>query len=151
MKIAPGKSAKLAYTLFSASDKKIIEKVEASKPVTFKFGANELIEGFEKKLYGLRAGDEFDFIITAEKAYGPVDPYAIFDIPKDTFEVDGEIDEKMLSVGNVVPMTDNEGNKHLGKIIKVLEETIGMDFNHPLAGKDLQFKGIVIEVVENHN
>jgi len=74
---------------------------------------------------------------------------AIFDVPKDTFEVDGKIDEKMLKVGNFIPLTDNYGVKHLGKIIKVHADAVSFDFNHPLAGKDLRFKGRIVEVIEN--
>ncbi len=148
MKIDKGKSAKLFYTLTALPDEKLIEKVTPGKPVTFTFGNGQLVEGFEKNLYGLKAGDDFDFIIHSKDAYGPVDPYAIFDVPKDTFEVDGKIDEKMLRVGNFIPMTDNYGIKHLGKIIKVLDDAVGFDFNHPLAGKDLRFKGRIVEVFE---
>ncbi|NOX86907.1 MAG: peptidylprolyl isomerase [Chlorobi bacterium] len=146
MKIDKGTSAKLYYTLTTLPDEKIIEKVTPEKPVTFTFGNGQLVEGFEKNLFGLQSGDSFDFVIKSADAYGPVDPYAIFDVPKDTFEVDGKIDEKMLRVGNVIPMTDNYGIKHLGKIIKVLEDAVSFDFNHPLAGKDLRFKGNIVDV-----
>ena len=94
----------------------------------------------------MQSGDNFEFIIKAEEAYGPVDPYAVFDVPKNTFELDGKVDNKMLTVGNTIPMTDNYGNKHLGKIIKVLEDAVSLDFNHPLSGKDLRFKGHIVEI-----
>lgn len=149
MEIGPNKIAKLSYTLTLAENGKLIEKVKADKPATFSFGINQLLQAFETKLNGLKKGDSFDFKLTAEDAYGPSDPYAIFDIPKDTFEVDGKTEDKMLQIGNVIPMTDNEGNKHMGTIINVLEEVITMDFNHQLAGKDLHFKGKVIEVSDN--
>ncbi|RLD84156.1 MAG: peptidylprolyl isomerase, partial [Bacteroidetes bacterium] len=115
-------------------------------PVIFNFGTNILLPAFEKNLMGLSSGDSFDFVIKADDAYGPVDSYAVFDIPLDTFEVDGKIDEKMIQKGNIIPMTDNEGQKHLGKIITILKDAVTMDFNHPLAGKDLRFTGKVIEV-----
>jgi len=148
MKIAPGKTAKLVYTLVTLPDEKLIEKVDPSKPVTFSFGNGQLIESFEKKLTGLQSGDNFEFIIKAEEAYGLVDPYAVFDVPKDTFELEGKVDDNMLAVGNTIPMTDNYGNKHLGKIIRVHEDAVSLDFNHPLAGKDLRFEGRVIEIHE---
>ena len=149
MKIEKGRSAKLYYTMTALPEEKIVEQAGPEKPVTFTFGNGQLVEGFEQKLYGLQAGDDFDFIIPAKDAFGPVDPYAIFDVPKDTFEVDGKIDENMLKVGNFIPMTDNYGIKHLGKIIKVHADAVSFDFNHPLAGKDLRFKGRVVEVIEN--
>lgn len=149
MEIGPNKTAKLTYTLTLAENGNLVEKVNADKPATFKFGINQLLPAFETKLNGLKKGEEFSFKITADEAYGPVDPYAIFDIPKETFEVEGKLDEKMLSVRNLIPMTDNEGNKHLGRIVAVLDKVVTMDFNHQLAGKDLQFTGTIIEVTEN--
>jgi FKBP-type peptidyl-prolyl cis-trans isomerase SlyD len=147
MKITPGAQAKLIYTLYTACDHKMIEQVSNERPVVFTFGNGQLIEGFEENLMGLSQGDKFDFVIKAEQAYGPVDSYAIFDLPKETFEVDGKLDEKLLKIGNSFPMQDNDGNRHEGVIIEIHEETVTMDFNHPLAGKDLRFVGSVVEVI----
>ena len=122
------------------------KKIEDDKPVVFSFGINQLLPKFEEHLNGLEAGGQFDFIIKVDDAYGPVDPYAIFDIPKDTFEVDGKTDSGILKVGNMIPMQDDQGNKHMGRITGIMEDAVSMDFNHPMAGKDLRFKGKVIEV-----
>lgn len=150
MKIGPQKTAKVAYTLTNAKNGNVIEKMSDEKPAYFLFGTHQLLPRFEENMAGLKAGDEFDFIISAEDAYGEVDPYAIFDIPLDVFEVDGKIDEQMMQAGNVIPMTDNEGNKHHGEIVKVMEDAVTMDFNHPLAGKSLRFSGIILEVSDNN-
>ena len=146
MKIEKGRSAVLVYALHKADNNEMIEKVSEEKPVTFHFGQGHLIEGFEENLMGLKAGDTFDFVIKAENAYGPTDPYAVFDIPKDTFAVNGKIEEGLLELGKTLPMQDNDGNRHIGKIVAIHSETVTMDFNHPLAGVDLRFKGKVIEV-----
>ena len=148
MQIGSNKTAKLIYTLTSVEDGKLIEKVSKDKPAAFQFGIGQLLPAFEENLFGLKAADEFSFILKADNAYGSSDPYAIFDIPIDTFEVDGKTDGKMLQVCNTIPMTDNDGNKHMGKITKVMEHAVTLDFNHPLAGKDLRFSGKVLEVVE---
>lgn len=149
MKIGPQKTAALVYELTLANNGSSIEKIDENQPAMFKFGINQLLPKFEENLSGLETGNEFDFILKADDAYGPVDPYAIFDIPKETFIVDGKIDQEAMQVGNMIPMQDDEGNKHMGVIKKILEETVSMDFNHPLAGKDLRFKGKVIEVKDN--
>ncbi len=146
MKIEKGKSAVLVYTLYTVQNNKVVERVTEDKPVTFSFGQGQLINGFEENLIGLQAGDVFDFIIDAKNAYGLVDPYAIFDIPKDTFSVDGKIEPGLLEVGKTFPMEDNDGNRHVGKIVALLDNTVTMDFNHPMAGKDLRFAGKVLEV-----
>ena len=147
MEIGPNKTAKLIYTLTAVEDGKIIENVNEEKPAAFQFGIGQLLPTFEENLSGLKANDEFDFILKADDAYGPTDPYAIFDIPKDTFEVDGKTDDKMLKLGNTIPMTDKDGNKHMGRITKVMEQSVTMDFNHPLAGKELKFSGKILEVI----
>ncbi|MCB2208202.1 MAG: FKBP-type peptidyl-prolyl cis-trans isomerase [Bacteroidetes bacterium] len=146
MKIESGKTAIVQYKLLNADNGDIIESTTDEHPAKFTFGNQQLIPDFEKNLTGLSAGDEFDFVIDVNNAYGPVDTYAIFDIPLDTFEVDGKVDEKMIQVGNIIPMTDNEGNKHLGKIMKVQEKAVTMNFNHPLAGQNLHFIGKIVEV-----
>jgi FKBP-type peptidyl-prolyl cis-trans isomerase SlyD len=147
-KIGKGKKAQVVYTLTIAGETEIIDQADEGHPATFAFGKGQLIDGFEQKLTGLQAGDPFDFVIPAAQAYGPRDSYAVFDIPKDTFAVDGKVDEQLFLPGNTFPMRDNQGNRHVGKIIQVHGETVTMDFNHPLAGKDLHFSGRILEVFD---
>ncbi len=148
MKITPNSIAALSYTLTNFATSEELEKTPNDKIMKFKFGVGELLPDFEKNIIDLKAGDKFDFKVLAADAFGPVDPYAIFDIPKDTFENDGKIDSKMLQVGNQIPLTDKDDNKHLGLITLVMDNAVTMDFNHPLAGVDLRFVGEVLEVVE---
>ncbi len=146
-KIEKGKKARVAYTLTVAGDAEVVDRADKEHPATFSFGQGQLIDGFEKNLLGLYAGDVFDFVIPAKDAYGSKDTYAIFDIPKDTFAVEGKIDENIIQIGNTFPMRDNDGNRHVGKIIQINEETVTMDFNHPLAGADLHFTGKILEIL----
>lgn len=148
MIVSKNSIAGIAYTLTNSATGEELEKTPDDKVMKFKFGVGELLPVFEKNIIGLKANDKFDFIVVAFDAYGPVDPYAIFDIPKDTFDVDGTTDDKMLQAGNQIPLTDKEGNKHLGLITLVMEDAVTMDFNHPLAGVELRFAGKVLEVFE---
>ncbi len=148
MKIENGKLAKVIYKLYDAKDGSLLEETPVENPPVFRFGIGHLFPDFEKNLTGLSEGDKFDFVIKAENAYGPVDTYAIFDIPKETFAIDGKIDEEFFQPGKKVRMHDNNGNPHIGKMIKIMDESVTMDFNHPLAGKDLRYVGEVLEVFE---
>ena len=148
MKIGTNSIAGISYTLTSNNSGEVLEKTPDDNLMKFKFGVGELLPKFEQNLLELAGGESFDFIIPAGDAYGPVDPYAVFDIPKDTFEVDGKIDNDMLQIGNQIPLTDNEGNKHIGLVTKLMGNAVTMNFNHPLAGVDLRFVGKVIEVFE---
>ena len=140
--------ASLAYTLTTDNNRKIVEIIRGNHPKAFLFGAGILLPGFEDNLNGLKAGDTFDFELEAEEAYGPKDPFAVLDIPKDTFKVEGRVDESIFILGNEIPMMDNYGNKHMGIVLEVDEGNVVMDFNHPLAGKKIHFKGEVKGVRE---
>ncbi|MCP4553636.1 MAG: peptidylprolyl isomerase [Bacteroidetes bacterium] len=146
MEIAENKVAILSYTLTTDGGRQIIELIRKEHPRAFIFGAGVLLEGFESAIMGMKTGNTFDFTLKAEQAYGPRDTYAIFNLPKNTFEVDGKIDESVFLIGNEIPMSDNEGNRHIGVVREIKEDAIVMDFNHPMAGKDLHFKGEIIEV-----
>ena len=71
---------------------------------------------------------------------------AIVDLPKNTFMVDGKLAEDILFAGSQVPMSDAQGNRMIGTIKEVGEETVKMDFNHPMAGKTLNFEVEVVSV-----
>ena len=60
--------------------------------------------------------------------------------------VDGKLAEDILFVGSQVPMSDNQGNRMMGIVKEVGDETVKMDFNHPMAGKTLNFDVEVVSV-----
>ncbi len=70
------------------------------------------------------------------------------DLPINVFEVDGKVDTEMVKVGNVIPMQDKRGNRLEGLVLDVNDKEVKLDFNHPMAGKTLAFKGKVKEVRE---
>ena len=71
---------------------------------------------------------------------------AVVDLPKNIFMVDGKLAEDILFVGSQVPMSDNQGNRMMGIVKEVGDETVKMDFNHPMAGKTLNFDVEVVSV-----
>ena len=146
MTIAKDKVVSVIYELRTELDGKIVEKAVAETPLTFHCGAGQMLEKFETNLMGLSTGSAFDFKLATEEAYGAASEEAVIDLPKNIFEVEGEFDAEVIKVGNVVPMQDNSGRRMNGIVLELGEETIKMDFNHPLAGDDLFFKGEVIEV-----
>lgn len=126
----------------------VVETVKEEKPLTFLFGVGNMLETFEENIRGLNPGDDFKFKIESDKAYGQANEEAIVDLPKNIFEVEGKIPEDLLKEGNYIPMQDQEGNKLDGIVLEVSDDQVKMDFNHPLAGDDLFFKGKVLEVRE---
>jgi FKBP-type peptidyl-prolyl cis-trans isomerase SlyD len=147
MNIAREKMVSVTYELkYDNADAQLIEKVEKDHPLTFQFGVGRMLEYFEKNLEGLAAGDIFDFKLSAEQAYGPVTDDAIVDVPLRAFMVDGKVDYELVKLGNSIPMMDSYGNRLSGLVLEINDEAVKMDFNHPLAGEDLHFKGKIIEV-----
>lgn len=61
------------------------------------------------------------------------------------FEIDGRFDSKVISPGNIVPLMDSDGRRLNGTVVEVKNDIVVMDMNHPLAGNDLTFVGVVIE------
>jgi FKBP-type peptidyl-prolyl cis-trans isomerase SlyD len=87
------------------------------------------------------------FVIGAANGYGLFDEKNIVNIPIDSFKDEqGNIDTNTIKVGNILPMMDNEGNQFQGIVCDVNDEHVIMDFNHPLAGKDLNFTVSVVDV-----
>jgi FKBP-type peptidyl-prolyl cis-trans isomerase SlyD len=147
MSITKEKMVSVIYELkYDDAEAQLIEKVEKDSPLTFLFGAGRMLEHFEKNLDGLKSGDNFDFKLSADEAYGPVTEQAVVDVPLQAFEVEGKVDEELIKLGNTIPMMDSYGNRLHGIVLEVTDANVKMDFNHPLAGEDLHFTGQVIEV-----
>jgi len=146
MTISKDKIVSVIYELKTDLSGEIIEKAVTETPLTYLCGAGQMLEKFEEKLMGLKVGDSFDFKLETEEAYGEASEEAVIDLPKNIFEVNGEFDSEVIKEGNVVPMQDNSGRRMNGIVLEVTDATIKMDFNHPLAGDALFFKGEVIEV-----
>lgn len=125
------------------SPKTFVEKAEADRPLTFLFGVGSMIPGFERALEGLKAGDLFDFSINPEDAYGESSDDDIVELPYSIFEEEVKRHPDLLTIGNIIPMNDGQGHQFEGRVKSVGMDTVTMDFNHPLAGKTLFFKGRV--------
>jgi len=140
MKIQDNKVVHLTYQL--KVDGEIADSATAEKPLQFIFGMGYLLPKFEENIVGKEVGEGFEFMLTAEQGYGLVDPSAIIDLPKSAFEVDGVFQEAYVQPGRTIPMMSAQGVIH-GTVVSVGADTVKMDFNHPMAGKDLYFTGKV--------
>lgn len=149
MTISDQKVVSITYDLSVTDEnqqKVLVESAEAGEPMVFLFGYSGLPEEFENQLQGKNTGDAFNFSLTPEQAYGDYDEQAIVEIPKQVFEIDGQLDTQMLEPGNFLPMADNEGNQMQAKVVEVGPENVMMDFNHPLAGMVMHFDGKIQDV-----
>lgn len=149
MKVSKDKVISVAYVLkYDKEDSSVIENIEASNPMSFLFGSGNLLKDFEANLKNLKTGGAFDFKLTSDQAYGPISEEAKIMLPKKAFEVNGQIDNNLLQMGKQIPMMDQGGSRVKGVVVEINEENVKMDFNHPLAGQGLHFKGMVTEIRE---
>jgi len=149
MKIGNNKMVSLTYDLhYDDFEGEMIEQATSENPLSFVFGSGLMLPKFESQLEGLEVGKSFEISLQDVDAYGELDENAIVDLPKHIFFVDGEFDEEMIAEGNTVPMMSTSGQKLNGIVLEVTDDTVKMDFNHPLAGENLFFKGEILEVRE---
>ncbi len=147
MKIGKNKMVSLTYDLhYDDLEGEMIEQATSEKPLSFVFGTGLMLPKFEEQLENLEAGSPFEISLQDVDAYGEEDENAIVDLPKHIFFIEGEFDEEMIAVGNSVPMMSTSGQRLNGLVLEITDDTVKMDFNHPLAGENLFFKGEILEV-----
>lgn len=141
------KKIRVAYTLVSHRNGECeeVEKTTREQPFEFLSGVGYTLDAFEDNLKDLKKGDAFDFTIPSADAYGEYDPDHVQDFDREVFTIDGKFDSAHIFAGNVVEMMRADGSPILGTVKEVTPFKVVMDFNHPLAGCDLQFFGNVVE------
>ncbi len=147
MAITKNKMVSLTYDLkIDGNEGDLIEQATTEKPLTFVYGSGLMLPKFEALLEGMEQGKSFEISLSKEDAYGEVDENAVVELPRSIFVIEGKFDEDLIKIGNTVPMMSSNGQRMNGLVLEVADETIKMDFNHPLAGEDLHFKGEILEV-----
>ena len=134
-----GDTVKIHYT-GTLEDGTTFDTSEGREPLEFTLGEGRMIPGFEKAVYGLQVGKSKTVTIPAEEAYGPYSDDLILVVEREELPANLEPE-----VGQQLQMQQTDGGTAVVIIIDVSEDTITIDVNHPLAGKDLTFE---IELVE---
>jgi len=124
----------------------LADKAGADKPLEYIHGTGMLLPKFEAEVAGMEPGNTFAFTLTPEEGYGEYNPQYLVNIPVAAFKIDGEIHEELLTVGRTLPMLNGEGQVIQGTVAAVSDENVTMDFNHPMAGKTLNFTGKIESV-----
>lgn len=127
----------LDYTL--TVEGKLVDASEENEPIEFIQGYQNIIPGLEKELYGLAVGDSREVLVAPKDGYGEVDPQAIMDIPRSEFPKD--ID---LQPGLELELQQPDGQVLHAVVQSLNKESVKLDFNHPLAGKELTFRVTVV-------
>ncbi|MCH5345972.1 MAG: FKBP-type peptidyl-prolyl cis-trans isomerase [Muribaculaceae bacterium] len=148
-KIQPGKYVEMGYDLYEVSPEGdiLVHQTDVNDPEKIIYGVTRgMIVPLEKAIEGLEPGGEFDVKVSAEEGFGPYDLEQIAELDKDIFKVEDKFDDEIVKVGNYVPMMTADGFRINGKVLEVTPTHVKMDFNHPLAGKEIRFKGKILTV-----
>jgi len=141
MPVKKGDKIKVEYegtledgTVFDSSEKQ-------GEPLEFEVGGGVLMEAFEDNVVGMDKGDEKEFTLKPDEAYGEYNDDLIKSVPKDKLPTEEEIQEGMMIVLGLP-----NGIQIPAQIVEVTDDNVKIDLNHPLAGKVLTFKVKVVEI-----
>ena len=123
----------IEYEVKEAGKNEILDTNKGAQPLEFIMGTGQIISGLEKGLVGMQQGESGDILVKAEDAYGEYNNEAIQALPRDHFE-GIDLREGMTLYGQ------GENGETVQVTVKSFDdEKVVVDFNHPLAGKDLMF------------
>lgn len=138
-RIGANKVVTLHFAVCLANGQLLDTTREREQPVSFTVGDGSLLEGFEKAIFGLKAGDKRSIFIEAKNGFGDWQEGNVQTFDKNLFA-----DE--LSVGLVVSFADKSKAELAGVVKEITDQQVTVDFNHPLASRDLLFEVDIISV-----
>lgn len=143
----------VSYKLFTVDGEltTLVEEATEEQPFQFISGFGIALDAFEKNVEGLDKGSDFNFTLTKDEAYGDYLDEHVLDLGREVFSINGHFDHEHIYKGAVIPLQNEDGNRFLGRILDVKEDTVKVDLNPPLAGKNLKFQGKIIESREATN
>ncbi|MDQ1244269.1 MAG: FKBP-type peptidyl-prolyl cis-trans isomerase SlyD [Campylobacterota bacterium] len=119
---------------YEVSDgEKVVDSNVGGMPLVFMFGKGQIIPGLENAIANMSIGEKAEVLVKAEDAYGEYEAEAKQEVPKDQF---AGID---LEVGMALYGQGEDGGTVQVIVKEIGDENVIIDFNHPLAGKDLSF------------
>ncbi|MBI2655508.1 peptidylprolyl isomerase [Candidatus Woesearchaeota archaeon] len=134
----PGAKVKVHYT-GTLDDGTVFDSSEGKEPLEFTIGENRVIAGFENGIKEMKLNEEKSIKISAKDAYGERDERMVVSVPRSKFPHEIEAGGHLLLKGP-------EGQRMPAKIMEVKDNDVIIDLNHPLAGKELNFKVKVVGI-----
>ena len=141
LKVQDGQVVLMEYTL--RVDGEILDSSSGHEPLEFLQGAGNIIPGLEDELYGMAIGESKLVIVQPEDGYGIIDSEAFVEVPREQFPSNIPMEE-----GIEIQVTDENGSPMNARIDSVNDDTVTLDFNHPLAGKELHFDAKIVGLRE---
>jgi FKBP-type peptidyl-prolyl cis-trans isomerase SlyD len=137
--VKDGSVVSLQYTL-TGEDGKAIESNKGKEPLKYVQGQHQIVPGLEREIAGMKVGGEKHVKVKPEDGYGPVNPNAFQEVPKEKVPPEG------LKVGAVLAARGPQGQVVPVRIHQIKDKTVVVDLNHPMAGKTLVFDVKVLDI-----
>ncbi|MEA3242677.1 MAG: peptidylprolyl isomerase [Pseudomonadota bacterium] len=112
-----------------------------NEPLSFVVGDGALDKGLELALIGLEAGDRQTLTLMPGQAFGVRDAAALQWLERDQFPPDMALEE-----GQIIGFTGQAGEDVAGAVIEMQDQRVRVDFNHPLAGREIEFEVEILSV-----
>ena len=138
--VGPGTKITLHFAL-RLRDGEVIDSNFERDPATFVVGDGNLLPGFEKAIFGLQEGERKTLIIKPEDGFGQRNSNNVQEIARNQFGADLE-----LSEGLMLSFADAQKTELPGVVQRYDDEVVIVDFNHPLAGRDILFEVAIIKI-----
>jgi peptidylprolyl isomerase len=139
-KVENGKYVKVHYT-GKFDDGEVFDSSTGSTPLEVHMGASEVIPGFEKALIGMSENERKTVVITPEDAYGQRDENLEQSFQRSDFPADFA-----AQMGEMVVLESEEHGQFPAVVKSIDGQSVVLDMNHPLAGKELTFDLEVVEI-----
>lgn len=136
--VSNGKVISLEYTL-KLEDGQVVDTNVGQTPLSYTQGANQIIHGVEAALEGMEVGQAKLAVVSPTEGYGDSDPNAFAEVPKEKLPQE-------IQVGTQLHGKDASGREIRPVVSAIKDETVLLDFNHPLAGKTLYFDLKVLNI-----
>jgi peptidylprolyl isomerase len=137
----PGKTVRIHYT-GTLADGSTFDSSSGREPLEFTVGSGQIIPGLDRAIEGMSVGERKTVEVPAADAYGPRNPDGVQSVPRDQVP-----DHIPLDPGTQLQVQTGDGRTLPVTVTEVTADTVVLDANHPLAGKDLTFEVELVEVV----
>lgn len=138
--VGPGTRVTLHFAL-KLEDGEVVDTTFNGEPATFDVGDGNLLEGFERALFGMGQGARETLVIKPENGFGQRNPQNIQEIPRSEFDPSLELEK-----GLMLAFSDAQNTELPGVVTEFDDEVVQIDFNHPLSGREIHFEVEIIGV-----
>ena len=134
LKAQNGNTVEVNYIGSFEDGTKFDSSYDRGETLSFELSSGQMIPGFDAAVVGMTTGDSKEITLQPQDAYGDHDPEAVVFYARDMFP-----EEVQLTPGVTITGQSDQGYPLLAKVVSVEEDRVELDFNHPLAGKVLNF------------